>query len=142
MNDEARIQELRRAHPPTAYFFSGDQDPSCARLQELHDKLQEVRDLSNRLAEHSLFFFNPTLGDELHQVPACYLSELDRFLNELRNQKTEIIPRTDFGVPVAEFSFRERLDRPNEVKLDMAHVNIAGARRITEAVAAFMMRAE
>jgi hypothetical protein len=142
LGDEARIQELRRRHPPTAYFFSGDQDPSCARLQELRGKLQEVRDLGNRLAEHSLFFFNPTLGDELNRTSACYLPELDRFLNELRNSRTEIIPRTDFGVPVADFSFRERLDRPNEVKLDMAHVNISGARKITAAVAEFMMRAE
>jgi hypothetical protein len=142
LNDDARVQELRREHAPTAYFFSGDQDPSCARLQELSGKLQEIRDLSNHLAGHSLFFFNPTLGDELRQAPVCYLSELDRFLNGLQNAQTKIIPRTDFGVPIADFAFRERLDRPNEVKLDMAHVNISGARKITEAIAAFMMRAE
>jgi hypothetical protein len=142
LKDDARVQELRREHAPTAYFFSGDQDPSCARLQELSAKLQEVRDLSNQLAAHSLFFFNPTLGDELRQAPACYLPGLDHFLNGLRNSKTKIIPRTDFGVPVADFAFRERLDRPNEVKLDMAHVNISGARKITEAIAEFMMRVE
>lgn len=142
VNDEARVQELRREHAPTAYFFSGHQDPSCVRLQELRGQWQQIRDLSNQLAAHSLFFFNPTLGDELRQAPACYLPELDRFLNELQNAQTRIIPRTDFGVPVADFAFRERLDRPLELKLDMAHVNISGARKITEAVAEFMMRGE
>jgi hypothetical protein len=142
LKDEARVQELRREHAPTAYFFSGDQDPSCVRLQELRGQWQQIRDLSNQLAAHSLFFFNPTLGDELRQAPACYLPELDRFLSELQNAQTGIIPRTDFGVPVADFAFRERLDRPLELKLDMAHVNISGARKITEAVAEFMMRTQ
>ncbi len=132
-----RIAALRAEYKPMPYFFSGNQDPDCSRMTDLRKILTDLRDRAQSFAGNTLFFLNPTLGDELNAAPDCYLPSIKEAMSRLKSGRTRVLDQSaaDYGLEISDYAIVERPWRPNEIKIDMAHVNIAGARKVTAALA-------
>lgn len=127
------IDQLRERYPPTPFFFSGNEDPECQRMNRLKDVLGKLRERAEAISQRSVYFLSPTMGDELHQAKPCYLPSVKSALAELRSDRTLPLnlDSAAYGLSVEDFAFVERAWRPDEIRLDMGHLNIKGARKFT-----------
>ncbi len=97
--------------------------PDQPGLKDSHDRAQEERDEFYRVcaaAKNQLIFSYPAADDDRDNIPAFYLDEVQRCIDEKNyfsqeHPRSELAPATEFCKSEADLKLRQALDAPSEL---------------------------
>lgn len=135
LRDPSIFDEQRRLNKQeSSVFLNAENETDCRKMQRLPELLRSVNSRALNLAQKSVIFTTPTMGDELRQAPRCYMEMYERELLNLNGERTLAIHQDlkGYGLNILDFAFRDGRKQGDLLTFDVAHPNISGAEKFTQ----------